>query len=74
MIVKDLLFIFYFKIKLLHYFMYNRGCNKKGVLKMILNQIDQDLLSLANQSDQELKPIYDQIDEICLHNSNRILE
>lgn len=40
---------------------------------MILNQIDQDLLSLANQSDQELKPIYDQIDEICLHNSNRIL-
>ena len=40
---------------------------------MILNQIDQDLLSLANQSDQELKLIYDQIDEICLHNSNRIL-
>lgn len=40
---------------------------------MILEQIDKSLMDLANQSDLELKDIYKNIDDICLHNSNRIL-
>lgn len=40
---------------------------------MILKQIDKDLMDLAEQSDLELKDIYKNIDDICLHNSNRIL-
>ncbi len=40
---------------------------------MILEQIDKDLIDLAEQSDLELKDIYKNIDDICLHNSNRIL-
>lgn len=40
---------------------------------MILEQIDKDLLALAEQSDLELKDIYQSIDDICLYNSNRIL-
>ncbi len=40
---------------------------------MILEQIDKDLMELAEQSDLELKDIYKNIDDICLHNSNRIL-
>lgn len=40
---------------------------------MILKQIDKDLIDLAEQSDLELKDIYKNIDDICLHNSNRIL-
>jgi len=40
---------------------------------MILEQIDKDLVSLAKQSDLELRDIYKNIDDVCLHNSNRIL-
>lgn len=40
---------------------------------MILEQIDKDLLALAERSDLELKDIYKNIDDICLYNSNRIL-
>ncbi|MDO4500623.1 MAG: methionine gamma-lyase family protein [Erysipelotrichaceae bacterium] len=40
---------------------------------MILEQIDKDLLYLAKQSDEDLKDIYKNIDEIALKNSNRIL-
>lgn len=40
---------------------------------MILEQIDNDLINLAEQSDLELKDIYKNIDDICLYNSNRIL-
>lgn len=40
---------------------------------MILEQIDKNLLELAKQSDIELKDIYNNIDEICFYNSNRIL-
>ena len=40
---------------------------------MIRDQIDKDLLEMAAQSDEVLKGIYDRIDEICLHNSDRIL-
>lgn len=40
---------------------------------MILDQIDTQLIQLAKESDQILKDIYDEIDEICLYNSNRIL-
>lgn len=40
---------------------------------MILEQIDKDLITLAEQSDLELKDIYKNINDICLHNSNRIL-
>lgn len=40
---------------------------------MILEQIDENLLKIAQQSDIELKEIYDHIDEVCLYNSNRVL-
>lgn len=40
---------------------------------MILEEIDKDLLIMAEQSDIELKDIYKNIDDICLYNSNRIL-
>ncbi len=40
---------------------------------MIIEQIDQNLLDLAKQSDTDLKEIYEQIDETCLYNSDRIL-
>ena len=40
---------------------------------MIFEQIDQDLLAMAKESDTILKDIYQNIDDICLHNSNRIL-
>ena len=40
---------------------------------MILEKIDSKLLNLANEADEELKPIYEKIDEVCLYNSNRIL-
>lgn len=40
---------------------------------MIKEQINKDLLKMAEESDQELKPVYDRIDEICLHNSDRVL-
>lgn len=40
---------------------------------MILEQIDNDLLTMAKESDSVLKNIYKNIDDICLYNSNRIL-
>ena len=40
---------------------------------MILEKIDQDLLALAKQSDNDLKDIYAQVDELCLVNSNKVL-
>ena len=40
---------------------------------MILEQINSNLLKIAEESDEVLKPIYDKIDEVCLYNSNRIL-
>jgi len=40
---------------------------------MIIEKIDKDLLSLANQADIDLKTIYENIDDICLYNSDRIL-
>lgn len=40
---------------------------------MVLEQIDKELLAMAEQSDKELKNIYDEIDRIALVNSNRIL-
>lgn len=40
---------------------------------MILEQIDKDLLAMAEESDTLLKDIYQNIDDICLYNSNRIL-
>lgn len=40
---------------------------------MILDQINKNLLTIAKQSDIELKDIYAQIDETCLYNSSRIL-
>lgn len=40
---------------------------------MILEQIDKDLLAMAKESDSVLKDIYENIDDICLYNSNRIL-
>lgn len=40
---------------------------------MITEQIDQNLLKMAEEADEQLKDIYAQIDEICLYNSDRIL-
>lgn len=40
---------------------------------MFLDQINKNLLTIAKQSDIELKDIYTQIDETCLYNSSRIL-
>ena len=40
---------------------------------MILEKIDKDLLAMAKESDSVLKDIYENIDDICLYNSNRIL-
>ena len=40
---------------------------------MILEKIDQDLLALAKQSDNDLKDIYAQVDELFLVNSNKVL-
>ena len=40
---------------------------------MILNQIDQELLALAKQSDMDLADIYAHIDDVCLKNSNKVL-
>ena len=40
---------------------------------MILDNINQEILKLANQSEVDLKSIYEEIDRICLSNSNRVL-
>ena len=40
---------------------------------MILETINENLLELAKESDKELEPIYKQIEDTCLYNSNRIL-
>lgn len=40
---------------------------------MILEKISPELLKLAEQSDEELRPVYEKIDKTALHNSDRIL-
>lgn len=40
---------------------------------MILEKIDSKLMELAKQSDIDCQALYNEIDEICLYNSNRIL-
>ena len=40
---------------------------------MVLEQIDKNILSLAEQSDKDLESIYKEIDRVCMVNSNRIL-
>ena len=40
---------------------------------MILNEINKELLTLANTAEIELKPIFEDIDKTCLSNSNKIL-
>lgn len=40
---------------------------------MIKNNIDEKLLKLEKQSEIDLKPIYEKIDEVALRNSDRIL-
>ena len=40
---------------------------------MVLEQIDKNILSLAEQSDKDLENIYREIDRVCMVNSNRIL-
>ncbi len=41
---------------------------------MIRETIDKGLLDLSTEADEELKKIYEDIDEICLKNSDRILK
>ena len=40
---------------------------------MIYEQIDREILELARKADEDLKEIYEDIDRICLINSDRIL-
>ena len=40
---------------------------------MILDQIDKSILNLAKKADVELKPIFNDIDRVCLENSNKVL-
>ena len=40
---------------------------------MVLEQIDKEILELANKSESDLKDIYKKIDDICLINSNRVI-
>ncbi len=40
---------------------------------MILDQIDKSILNLAKKADVELKPIFDDVDRVCLENSNKVL-
>ena len=40
---------------------------------MVLEQIEKNIFSLAEQSDKDLKNIYKEIDRVCMVNSNRIL-
>ena len=40
---------------------------------MNINDIDSNLLKLADQAETDLKEIYENIDKVCLYNSNRIL-
>ena len=40
---------------------------------MIIEEIDKNLLELAQKSDEELKSIYEEIDNVAFYNSNRIL-
>ncbi len=40
---------------------------------MLKEQIPEELKTLADQSEKDLKNIYAQIDEVCLYNSDRIL-
>ncbi|MBR4445858.1 MAG: methionine gamma-lyase family protein [Solobacterium sp.] len=40
---------------------------------MIRDQIDKELLLLAEEADRELDPVYRRIDDICMKNSDRIL-
>ena len=40
---------------------------------MILDQINKEILDLANLADKELQPIFKHIDKICFANSNRVL-
>jgi len=40
---------------------------------MILNNINKELLELANNAEEDLKEEFNKIDNICLNNSNRIL-
>ncbi len=40
----------------------------------MLEQINKELLDLAQKADEELKDIYKSIDDICLYNSSRILK
>lgn len=43
------------------------------VRKMIIDNIKKEILELSKQAEIDLKEIYDNIDDICLYNSNRIL-
>ena len=40
---------------------------------MILDQIDKEILDLANIAEEELRDIFEHIDNVCLANSNRVL-
>lgn len=40
---------------------------------MILDEIDSQILELSKQADKDLEDIFENIDKVCLENSNRVL-
>ena len=40
---------------------------------MILDEIRNDVLELSNKAENDLKEIFNEIDDICMYNSNRVL-
>ena len=40
---------------------------------MILDKINPELLKLANKADEDLKELFQEIDDITLYNSNKVL-
>lgn len=40
---------------------------------MILENINKEILALSKKAESDLKPIFDEVDAICMENSNRIL-
>ena len=46
---------------------------KNRKINMILDKIDKEIFDLANIADEELKSIFEDIDRVCLINSNRVL-
>ena len=43
------------------------------VIKMIIENIKQEVIDLSKKAEIDLKEIFAEIDDVCFYNSNRIL-